>query len=60
MIVDTSSWMWPQWWVVLSYLLGILLAPILHGKKREPYNAVSALLVNFIGLIILACGGFFK
>ncbi len=61
MIIDTTSWGWPQWvWLALM-LANIAMGAALHGKPRTGnYSIGTAIVGAFIGLFIVISGGFFS
>lgn len=66
----TATWGWPQWTIVIIFLLRMSMASALHGRERretsgerkgdvERYNAFSTLIGTFVIVAVLICGGFF-
>lgn len=68
MFIDTSSWGWPQWVVIVFLLLDMAMHAANHGKPRlDPQDKTQPQKYNgFVGFtrlgifaFFLAAGGFF-
>ncbi len=58
--VDISTWAWPQWTVVVTWLVGLVIIAAVHGQERTgTYNFPLSLMVNVISALVLMAGGFF-
>ena len=61
MIIDTTSWHWPQWYFVTVWAIAIPCAVWLHGKpKTGKWNAALVIINILSTAFILISGGFFK
>jgi hypothetical protein len=71
MIIETASWGWPQWTLLILMFLGFIYHAGQHGNERletagvrkgqpERYNAFMKLASSALLLFILIAGGFFQ
>ncbi len=71
MIIETASWGWPQWllivWAILRFSVGAAThnKPMIetHGEEKgqpKRYSAFTALLQVVTLLFLLVAGGFYK
>lgn len=62
MILDTTSWAWPQWTMVVWFILVCVIQLGLHGTPvlHKTYTAGPPILRWITILFVLTAGGFFK
>jgi hypothetical protein len=58
--LDTSTWGWPQWFMVAIWLLTAILGPFAHGRAKTGHHnyALDLMTVAITGFVLTA-GGFF-
>lgn len=70
MIIETATWGWPQWTILVLWFLGFGLTAMKHGQQRlvetgahkgepEKYNGFLALSKVALWMFVLIAGGFF-
>ena len=50
----------PQALIIFFYAFSIIRSAVNHGKPEGEYNAYATVICSFIGIALLAWGGFFS
>ena len=59
-VVDFSTWGWPQWTMAGIMGLSLFTAAVFHGKPRLNYHIGVAFIDTCIFVAVLWFGGFFS
>lgn len=59
MIIDTTTWHWPQYTMIGLLIFGIVATSFKHGKPQGPYNVSTSIISFIIMITLLVTGGFF-
>lgn len=61
LVVDISSWGWPQWLTASMYPLTLFMVFLLHGQpKTGKFSIWETLAISFVSAFILTAGGYFS
>lgn len=59
--MDINNWLWPQWVIVILWIVALLCTAAMHDKPMVgKYNVLNSIVrISLFGWVLI-CGGFFK